>query len=56
MNPDKNSAAAVNADKNSAAAVNAGLPIVRDEVHWGTVESVKGQLSLPERARASRER
>lgn len=33
-----------------AAAVNAGLPIVRDEVHWWTVEPVKGQLSLPERA------
>ena len=31
--------------------MNAGLPIVRDEVHWATVESVKGQLSLPERAR-----
>ena len=33
-----------------AAAVNADLPIVRDEVHWATVEPVKGQLSLPERA------
>ncbi len=33
-----------------AAAVNAGLPIVRDEVHWWTVEPVKGKLSLPERA------
>ena len=32
------------------AAVNAGLPVVRDEVHWGTVEPIKGQLSLPERA------
>ena len=37
--------------KTCAAAVNANLPIVRDEVNWGTVESVKGQLSLPERAR-----
>lgn len=34
-----------------AAAVKAGLPIVRDEVHWATVERVKGQLSFPERAR-----
>ncbi|MBQ6020033.1 MAG: hypothetical protein IJL26_07635 [Clostridia bacterium] len=34
-----------------AAAVNAELPILRDEVHWQTVEPVKGQLSLPERAR-----
>ncbi len=33
-----------------AAAVDAELPIVRDEVHWWTVEPVKGQLSLPERA------
>lgn len=33
-----------------AAAVNAELPILRDEVHWQTVEPVKGQLSLPERA------
>ncbi len=33
-----------------AAAVNADLPIVRDEVHWRTVEPVKGRLSLPERA------
>ena len=32
------------------AAVNAGLPIVRDEVHWWTVEPEKGRLSLPERA------
>lgn len=37
--------------KTCTAAVNADLPIVRDEVHWGTVEPVKGQLSLPERAR-----
>ena len=34
-----------------AAAVNANVPIVRDEVHWWTVEPVKGQLSFPERAR-----
>ncbi len=34
-----------------AAAVNADLPIIRDEVNWWTVEPVKGQLSLPERAR-----
>ena len=33
-----------------AAAVNADLPMVRDEVLWRTVEPVKGQLSLPERA------
>lgn len=32
------------------AAVNTNLPIVRDEVNWWTVESVKGQFSLPERA------
>ena len=37
-------------EQTCAAAVNAGLPIVRDEVHWWTVEPVKGQLSLPERA------
>ena len=37
-------------EKTCAAAVNAGLPIVRDEVHWRTVESVKGQLSFPKRA------
>ena len=30
-----------------SAAVNANLPIIRDEVNWRTVESVKGQLSLP---------
>ncbi|MBQ7541394.1 MAG: hypothetical protein IJT44_03770 [Clostridia bacterium] len=36
--------------KTCTAAVNAGLPVVRDEVHWRTVESVKGQLSLPKRA------
>lgn len=39
-----------NQDQTCAAAVNANLPIVRDEVHWWTVEPVKGQLSLPERA------
>ena len=33
-----------------SAAVNANIPIVRDEVHWWTVEPVKGQLSMPERA------
>lgn len=33
-----------------AAAANANLPIVRDEVHWRTVEPEKGRLSLPERA------
>ena len=33
------------------AAVNASLPIVRDEVHWRTVEAVKGQLSFPDRSR-----
>ena len=38
-------------EKTCSAAVNADLPIVRDEVHWGTVESVRGQLSFPERAR-----
>ena len=32
------------------AAVNANLPMVRDEVHWATVEPEKGRLSLPERA------
>ena len=36
--------------KTCTAAANVNLPIVRDEVHWGTVERVKGQLSLPERA------
>ncbi len=39
-----------NQEQTCAAAVNANLPIVRDEVHWWTVEPVKGQLSLPERA------
>lgn len=33
-----------------AGAVNAAIPIVRDEVNWWTVEPVKGQLSLPQRA------
>ncbi|GEM_PF-6416213 len=33
-----------------SAAVNANLPIIRDEVNWWTVEPVKGQLSMPERA------
>ena len=37
-------------EQTCTAAVHVNLPIVRDEVHWGTVESVKGQLSLPERA------
>ena len=37
--------------KTCTAALNANLPVVRDEVHWGTVERVKGQLSFPERAR-----
>ncbi|HBL40683.1 MAG TPA: hypothetical protein DDY98_03575 [Ruminococcaceae bacterium] len=32
------------------AAVNACVPIVRDEVNWWTVEPVKNQLSMPERA------
>ncbi len=40
-----------NQEQTCTAAVNANLPIVRDEVHWWTVESVKGQFSLPERAR-----
>ena len=40
-----------NQEQTCTAAVNANLPIVRDEVHWLTVEPVKGQLSLPERAR-----
>ncbi len=39
-----------NQEQTCTAAVNANLPIVRDEVHWLTVEPVKGQLSLPERA------
>lgn len=34
-----------------SASVNANIPIVRDEVHWWTVEPVKGQFSFPERAR-----
>ena len=38
-------------EQTCAAAVDADLPIVRDEVNWWTVEPVKGQLSLPERAR-----
>lgn len=38
-------------EQTCAAAVDANIPIVRDEVHWWTVESVKGQLSMPERAR-----
>ena len=37
-------------EQTCAAAVDADLPIVRDEVNWWTVEPVKGQLSLPERA------
>ncbi len=37
-------------EQTCTAAANVNLPIVRDEVHWGTVERVKGQLSLPERA------
>ncbi len=40
-----------NQERTCTAAVNVNLPIVRDEVHWRTVESVKGQLSFPERAR-----
>ncbi len=40
-----------NQEQTCTAAVNAALPFVRDEVHWWTVEPVKGQLSLPERAR-----
>lgn len=39
-----------NREDTCTAAVNAGLPIVRDDVHWWTVEPVKGQLSFPERA------
>ena len=39
-----------NQEQTLTAAVNADLPIVRDEVNWWTVEPVKGQLSLPERA------
>ena len=39
-----------NQEQTCTAAVNVNLPIVRDEVHWWTVEPVKGQLSLPERA------
>ena len=38
-------------EQTCAAAVDAGIPIIRDEVNWWTVESVKGQLSMPERAR-----
>lgn len=38
-------------EQTCSAAVNANIPIVRDEVHWWTVEPVKGQLSLPERSR-----
>lgn len=38
-------------EQTCAAAVDAALPIVRDEVLWRSVESVKGQLSLPESAR-----
>lgn len=37
-------------EQTCTAAVNVKLPIVRDEVNWWTVEPVKGQLSLPERA------
>ena len=40
-----------NQEQTCSAAVNAGLPFVRDEVHWQTVEPVKGQLSFPERSR-----
>lgn len=39
-----------NQEQTCSAAVNAGIPIVRDEVHWWTVEPVKGQLSMSERA------
>ncbi|MBP9989593.1 MAG: hypothetical protein KBT46_08880 [Ruminococcus sp.] len=39
-----------NQEQTCIAAVNVNLPIVRDEVHWWTVEPVKGQLSMPERA------
>ena len=38
-------------EQTCSAAVNVNLPVVRDEVHWWTVEPVKGQLSFPERAR-----
>ncbi len=40
-----------NQEQTCSAAVNAGVPFVRDEVIWQTVESVKGQLSFPERSR-----
>ena len=40
-----------NQEQTCSAAVDAGVPIVRDEVHWQTVEPVKGQLSFPERSR-----
>ena len=40
-----------NQEQTCSAAVNAGLPFVRDEVHWQTLEPVKGQLSFPERSR-----
>lgn len=40
-----------NQEQTCEAAVNANIPIVRDEVHWQTLEPVKGQLSFPERSR-----
>ena len=40
-----------NQEQTCRAAVNAGIPFVRDEVHWQTVEPIKGQLSFPERSR-----
>ena len=40
-----------NQEQTCSAVINAGLPFVRDEVHWQTVEPVKGQLSFPERSR-----
>ena len=39
-----------NQEQTCTAAVNANLPMVRDEVHWWTVEPEKGRFSLPERA------
>ena len=40
-----------NQEQTCRAAVNAGIPFVRDELHWQTVEPIKGQLSFPERSR-----
>lgn len=40
-----------NQEQTCSAAVNVNLPIVRDEIHWWTVESVKGQFSWPERSK-----